>query len=66
MQIWIVAGRTDMRRNFTGLSAIVQQALSGDPFSGQAFAFCGHRGDLIKVAKEAKLFRPTALGTLVS
>ena len=48
-QVWIVAGHTDMRRGFTGLSSIVQQALAHDPFSGQVFVFRGRRGDLIKV-----------------
>jgi transposase len=48
-QVWIVAGRTDMRRGFTGLSGMVQQTLNRDPFSGHVFVFRGHRGDLIKV-----------------
>lgn len=48
-QVWIVAGRTDMRRGFTGLSALVQQTLNRDPYSGHVFVFRGHRGDLIKV-----------------
>jgi len=47
-QIWIVAGITDMRRGFTGLSGMVQTALEQDPFSGQVFVFRGKRGDLIK------------------
>lgn len=48
-QVWIVAGRTDMRRGFTGLSAMVQQRVARDPYSGQVFVFRGRRGDLIKV-----------------
>lgn len=48
-QVWMVAGRTDMRRGFTGLSGMVQQTLNLDPFSGHVFVFRGHRGDLIKV-----------------
>jgi len=47
-QIWIVAGITDMRRGFTGLSGMVQTALEQSPFSGQVFVFRGRRGDLIK------------------
>jgi transposase len=34
-QIWLVAGATDMRKGFDGLSALVQSALSREPFSGQ-------------------------------
>jgi len=48
-RIWIVAGLTDLRRGFTGLSAMVQTALDQDPFSGHVFVFRGRRGDLIKL-----------------
>ncbi|HVH89336.1 MAG TPA: IS66 family insertion sequence element accessory protein TnpB [Terriglobales bacterium] len=48
-QIWIVAGVTDLRRGFTGLSGMVQTKLEQDPFSGQVFVFRGRRGHLIKV-----------------
>jgi transposase len=47
-RIWIVAGVTDLRRGFTGLSAMVQTALEQDPFCGHVFLFRGRRGDLIK------------------
>ena len=48
-QIWIAAGVTDLRRGFTGLSALVQTKLEQSPFSGHVFVFRGRRGDLIKV-----------------
>lgn len=48
-RIWIVAGITDLRRGFTGLSAQVQTALEQDPFSGHVFIFRGKRGDLVKL-----------------
>ena len=48
-QIWIAAGVTDLRRGFTGLSALVQTKLEQTPFSGHVFVFRGRRGDLIKV-----------------
>jgi transposase len=48
-RIWIVAGVTDMRRGFTGLSAMVQTALEQNPLCGHVFVFRGRRGDLIKV-----------------
>jgi transposase len=47
--IWIAAGVTDLRRGFTGLSALVQTALEQDPFAGHVFVFRGRRGDLIKL-----------------
>jgi transposase len=41
--IWIAAGFTDLRRGFTGLSAIVQTTLEQNPFSGHVFVFRGKR-----------------------
>lgn len=48
-QVWIAAGVTDMRRGFTGLSALVQTALAEDPFCGHVFVFRGRRGNLVKL-----------------
>src|SRR4051794_8130408 len=47
--IWTAAGVTDLRRGFTGLSAVAQTVLEQDPFSGHVFVFRGRRGDLIKL-----------------
>ena len=49
MNIWITAGVTDLRRGFTGLSAVAQTVLEQDPYSGHVFVFRGRRGDLIKL-----------------
>ena len=49
LRIWLAAGATDMRRGFDGLSALVQEQLAGDPFSGHLFVFRGRRGDLVKL-----------------
>jgi transposase len=46
-RIWIVAGVTDMRRGFQGLSAQVQTVLDQQPFSGHVFVFRGRRGDMV-------------------
>jgi transposase len=48
-KIWIAAGITDLRRGFTGLSALVQIKLEQNPLSGQVFIFRGRRGDLVKL-----------------
>ena len=37
--IWIAAGVTDMRRGFTGLSAVAQTVLEQNPYSGHVFVF---------------------------
>lgn len=38
-RIWIVAGATDLRRGFDGLSAQVQGALQKEPLSGMCSFF---------------------------
>jgi len=48
-RIWLAAGATDMRKGFTGLSALVQNALASNPFCGHLFVFRGRRGDLLKL-----------------
>lgn len=48
-RIWLVAGTTDMRKGFDGLSALVQTAIAKNPFSGQLFVFRGRRGDRVKI-----------------
>jgi transposase len=48
-RIWIAAGVTDLRRGLGGLSALVQTALTQDPYAGHVFVFRGRRGDLIKL-----------------
>jgi len=48
-RIWLVAGFTDLRRGFDGLSAQVQTRLNENPFSGEIYIFRGKHGDRIKV-----------------
>lgn len=49
-RIWLVAGATDLRRGVDGLCALVQSALSEDPFTcGQMFIFRGRSGDKVKI-----------------
>ena len=47
--VWLAAGHTDMRKGFTGLSALVQNVLACNPLCGQIFVFRGRRGDLLKL-----------------
>ena len=51
-RVWIVAGHTDMRKGFDGLAAMVQTALSENPFSGHVFVFRGRRGDIVRQPPE--------------
>lgn len=52
--IYIVCGRTDMRRSIDGLCAIVQEQLKMDPCSNALFLFCGKRHDRIKALLHEK------------
>lgn len=49
VQIWLIAGFTDLRKGFDGLSALVQSQLNESAYSGQLYLFRGKRGDKIKV-----------------
>jgi transposase len=48
-RVWLAAGITDMRKGMDGLAALVQTALTENPFSGHVFVFRGRRGDLVKL-----------------
>ena len=49
VRVWLVGGRTDMRRGMFGLALQVQEALGRDPHAGDLYIFRGARGDLIKI-----------------
>ena len=44
-RVYLACGVTDMRKGFDGLAALVQTALSLDPYGGALFLFRGRRGD---------------------
>ncbi|MCD8195677.1 MAG: IS66 family insertion sequence element accessory protein TnpB [Lachnospiraceae bacterium] len=46
--IYIVTGRTDMRKSIDGLCAIIQEQFSMDPYANALYLFCGRRCDRIK------------------
>jgi len=48
-RVWLLAGVTDMRKGFNGLSALAEKVLKQNPYCGHLFVFRGRRGDLIKV-----------------
>ena len=41
--VYIVCGRTDMRKSINGLCAIIQQQLHMEPDKNSIFLFCGKR-----------------------
>jgi len=52
-RIWLVAGVTDMRRGFNGLSAQVQTVLEQEPFSGHMFLFRGRGVPVLQCTRES-------------
>jgi transposase len=48
-QIFLYAHATDMRKGFTGLSAIVREEFKADPTDGSLFIFINRRRDRMKL-----------------
>ena len=48
-RVFLVAGPTDMRKSFDGLSGVVRSALKDDPKSGDLFVFCNRLRNRLKV-----------------
>ena len=48
-RVWLATGHTDMRKGFSSLALVVQEAFKRDPHAGDLWVFRGRRGDLIKV-----------------
>jgi len=48
-KIFIVCGKTDLRRGIDGLAATVQQEYALDVYEDAVFLFCGNRSDRFKI-----------------
>jgi len=48
VRIFIRPGTTDLRKAVNGLSAIVQEVMKEDPFSGSVYLFCNSDRKLLK------------------
>jgi len=48
-QIWLPAGKADMRKGFDGLVMLAQTVPVQGPFSGHLFVFRRRHDDLVKV-----------------
>ena len=47
-RIFVRPGSTDLRKAVNGLSAIVQETMHQDPFSGSVYLFCNRERKLLK------------------
>jgi transposase len=49
VQVYVALGVTDMRKSINGLSMLVEEELGLDLFTGNLFAFCNRKRDIVKV-----------------
>ena len=49
VRVFVATDITDMRKSIDSLSALVEDVLKKDAFSGHLFVFCNRRGDKIKI-----------------
>ena len=47
-QVYIVCGKTDLRRGIDGLAILIKEQFELDLFSGKVFLFCGGSKDRFK------------------
>jgi len=48
VKIFIRPGKTDLRKAVNGLSGIIEQQMTGEPFSGNVYLFCNRDRKLLK------------------
>ena len=49
VRVYLALGATDMRKSIDGLSILVSQQLTLDPFAGHLFGFCNRSRTIIKL-----------------
>ena len=42
-KIFVITGRTDMRKSFDGLMAIIRDTYELDPYANAVYLFCGQK-----------------------
>jgi transposase len=47
--VYLALGATDMRKSINGLSLLVEEQFEMDLFTGNLFAFCNRRRDMVKI-----------------
>lgn len=49
MKVYVAIGSTDMRKSINGLGLLVADQFDLDLFSGNLFAFCNRKRDIVKI-----------------
>lgn len=47
-KVFCVTGRTDMRKSFDGLMAVIRDTYKMDPYANAVYLFCGRRRNTLK------------------
>lgn len=47
-KVYIICGRTDMRRSIDGLMAIIRDTYEMDPYANALYLFCGRKKNTLK------------------
>lgn len=47
-KIYLVTGRTDMRKSIDGLMGVIRDTYAMDPYANAVYLFCGRKADRIK------------------
>lgn len=47
-QVYLVCGKTDLRKGFDGLACLIKEQFQLDPFQGQVFLFCAAEKTVLK------------------
>ena len=47
-KIYVITGRTDMRKSFDGLMAVIRDTYQLDPYANAVYLFCGRDSRKIK------------------
>ena len=55
-RVFIICGKTDMRKAINGLAEIVQNQYNLNPYESAAFLFCGRKADRM-ISELGQLFR---------
>ena len=48
-RVFLVCGKTDMRKQINGLATLIESNFDLDPFDGALFVFCNGKRDCIKI-----------------
>ena len=54
-KVYIIFGRTDMRRSIDGLMAIIRDTYEMDPYANALYLFCGRKKNTLKAVDYSSL-----------